>query len=87
MMKWRRYRDEDGARHTTLEVPEEVISYLGPKRLAIALERAERAAAARTRMAKVKAELARGDKPEAVAHEHQLSPRYVRQLKQEMRES
>lgn len=85
LVKWRRYRDEHGARHTTLEVPEEVLSVLGAKRLAEELERALRAAERRVRDAKIAAALKAGTKPDAVAHEFGMSAAMIRRKRAKLR--
>lgn len=80
-MRWRRYRDEHGAIHTTLEVPEEVVRVLGAKRLAEELARAKRNAQRKVLNARARALLAEKWKPDAIAHELGLCASQVRKLR------
>lgn len=80
-MRWRRYRDEHGAIHTTLEAPEEVVRTLGAKRLAEELARAKRNSERKVLNARATKLVAEGWKPEAVAHELSLSAPQVRKLR------
>lgn len=82
-MRWRRYRDEHGVTHTTLEAPEAVVRLLGPTKLRLALERAERTAARRRRNAAAIALLESGWKPIAVAAKVGLCESQVRRLRQQ----
>lgn len=85
-IKWRRYRTEEGAIIRTGEVPMEVLSELGPKRLAEALERAKRTEHRLRRKARAENLLREGWKPAAVAAEVGLSEAMVRRYRQHMRD-
>lgn len=83
-MKWRRYRTDDGRIITTYEVPTAVLSAFSKVALARQLERWQRGEQTRARLAKMRAMLAEGVKPTAIAHELGCTEERVRQVRKQM---
>ena len=83
-MRWRRYRTEDGRIVTTYELPTAVLAVVSMKRLRAQLGAFNRAEETRARIVQIKARLAQGVKPTAIAHEFGITDQRVRQIRGEM---
>jgi hypothetical protein len=83
-MKWRRYRTEDGRTITTVELPTAVLSVVSRKQIAAQIEAWKRGETQRIRIARMRALIAQGVKPTAIAHELGVTEQAVRAQRKRM---
>lgn len=85
-MKWRRYVTEGGARVTTYEVPESVLSYLNKDRLETMLRGQQKDIARQETELKVRKLLEQGWKQVAIAAECGVSEKTVYLISKRMKD-
>ena len=84
-IKRRTYLLDNGLKVLTYEVPAQVITELGRKRLAACLDKAKRVLSSRERQRQIKQRIREGVKPLAIADEFGITEQRVRQLRKEVR--
>lgn len=85
-IKRRTYILESGRKVVTYEVPPQVISELGKRKLAAAMDKARRVEERNSRQDNIAARIREGVKPTAIAHEFGVTDQRVRQIRKAMKE-
>ena len=85
-MRKRRYLLDDGRRTTTVEIPLTVLKAFSTAQVAEALAKYARGEATRARAVAMRARIAEGVKPDAIAQEFGVTAERVRQIKRGLHE-